>query len=148
MASDKEKGLIEQKKLKSIPNRTVFGVDHVFDVSQTNCPAADLPKIFPNSWLEGEIQNYKGFMFALTQVADRIGFKIEPPQHELGAAKGICYPLDHVISLNPRNSEFQNVITLIHELAHARVQTIEKFHDYSTPEKEFQAEMVSYVVMD
>ena len=85
-------------------------------------------------------------MDALTQVADRIGFKIEPTQHELGAAKGVCYPLDHVISLNPRNSEFQNVTTLIHELAHARVHTIEKFHDYSTPEKEFQAEMVSYVV--
>lgn len=145
-ATDHEKQLIEQNKLKSMPNRTVFGIGHVFDVSQTNCPEADLPKIFPNKWIDGEIQNYKGFMDSLHEVADSIGFKIEPPKYELGAAKGVCYPLVGVISLNPRNSELQNATTLIHELAHAKLHTIDKFLNYTTPEKEFQAEMVSYAV--
>lgn len=145
-ATEKEKELIEQKKLKSYPGRTVFGIGHVFDVSQTTCPESDLPKVFPNKWLEGEVKNYKAFMDALNKVADSMGVKIVPPRHELGAAKGAFYPLDNVISLNPRNSELQNVTTLIHELAHAKLHTKEKLYETSTSEKEFQAEMVSYVV--
>lgn len=145
-ATEKEKELIEQKKLKSYPGRTVFGIGHVFDVSQTTCPESELPKVFPNKWLEGEVKNYKAFMAALNKVADSMGVKIVPPRHELGAAKGAFYPLDNVISLNPRNSELQNVTTLIHELAHAKLHTKEKLYETSTSEKEFQAEMVSYVV--
>lgn len=40
----------------------------------------------------------------------------------------------------------QNVKILIHELAHAKLHTMETRDNYTTNEKEFQAEMVVYVV--
>src|SRR5690606_23978144 len=50
------------------------------------------------------------------------------------------------IALNPRNTDYENVTTLIHELAHAKLHSPERSRELSTVEKEFQAEMVSYVV--
>lgn len=145
-ATAQEKRLIEENKLKNVPDRMGFKIGHVFDVSQTNCPESDLPKIFPNKWMEGEIQNYAGFMDALQDVADSIDVKIVPAQHELGASKGAYYPMDHVISLNPRNGELQNATTLIHELAHAKLHNKDKYYNTTRNEQEFQAEMVSYTV--
>lgn len=42
--------------------------------------------------------------------------------------------------------QLQNVKILIHELAHAKLHTMETRDNYTTNEKEFQAEMVVYVV--
>lgn len=64
----------------------------------------------------------------------------------LGVAKGVSYTLTKEIALNPRNSELQNVKTLLHELAHAKLHTAETHMNYTAPEKEFQAEMTAYSV--
>src|SRR5699024_9379737 len=61
-------------------------------------------------------------------------------------AKGASYPYLKEIALNPRNSEYEDVTVLIHELAHAKLHTPETRDNYTTAEKEFQAEMVSHVV--
>lgn len=72
--------------------------------------------------------------------------KIIEPKQELGVAKGVSYTLTKEVALNPRNSELQNVKTLLHELAHAKLHTAETHMNYSAPEKEFQAEMTAYTV--
>src|SRR5699024_11254035 len=49
--------------------------------------------------------------------------------------------------LNPRNSQLQNIKTLLHELGHAQLHNPNsKSYNISTEEKEFQAEMVAYSV--
>ena len=108
--------------------------------------ADDLPKIFPNKWLEGNIKDYDKFYKAMEGVANNIGVKIIAPKDELGVCKGVSYTLTKEVALNPRNSQLQNVKTLIHELAHAKLHTAETVNDYSKAEKEFQAEMVAYSV--
>jgi hypothetical protein len=50
-------------------------------------------------------------------VAEKNGVKIIAPKAELGVAKGVSYTLTKEVALNPRNSELQNVKTLLHELA-------------------------------
>src|SRR5699024_6111721 len=51
------------------------------------------------------------------------------------------------IGLNPRNGELQNVKTLLHELAHAKLHSsAENRMNLSSEEKEFQAEMTAYAV--
>src|SRR5699024_5063194 len=51
------------------------------------------------------------------------------------------------IGLKPRNGEVQNVKTLLHELAHAKLHSsTEKRMYLSSEEKEFQAEMTAYAV--
>ena len=105
-----------------------------------------MPKLFPNKWLDGEIENYDKMYKAMESVANDIGVNIIAPKSELGVAKGVSYTMTKEVALNPRNSQLQNVKTLLHELAHAKLHTANTRHKYSKAEKEFQAEMVAYSV--
>ncbi|MGF9767068.1 LPD25 domain-containing protein [Bacillus albus] len=145
-ASEQEKKQIESKSVEVKPGRLYFAVGHVFDVSQTNAKAEDLPRIFPNRWLEGSITDYQSLYKGMEAIAEKNDVKIIAPKSELGVAKGVSYPLTKEVALNPRNSELQNVKTLLHELAHAKLHTAETHMNYTAPEKEFQAEMTAYAV--
>lgn len=145
-ASEEEKKQIESKKVDVKPGRLYFSVGYVFDVSQTNAKAEDLPRIFPNRWLEGSVGDYKSLYKGMEAIAEKNGVKIIEPKQELGVAKGVSYTLTKEVALNPRNSELQNVKTLLHELAHAKLHTAETHMNYSASEKEFQAEMTAYTV--
>lgn len=47
----------------------MFNQGYVFDVSQTNAKVEDLPKIFPNRWLEGDVENYDLMYKAMENIA-------------------------------------------------------------------------------
>ncbi|TKH14952.1 ImmA/IrrE family metallo-endopeptidase [Bacillus wiedmannii] len=145
-ASEQEKKQIESKSVEVKPGRLYFAIGHVFDVSQTNAKAEDLPRIFPNRWLDGSVTDYKSLYKGMEAIAEKNGVKIIEPKQELGVAKGVSYTLTKEVALNPRNSELQNVKTLLHELAHAKLHTAETHMNYTAPEKEFQAEMTAYAV--
>jgi len=57
-ASTEEKERIKAGELEKKEGRTYFGKGSVFDISQTNAKASDLPEIFPNKWMEGNVANY------------------------------------------------------------------------------------------
>lgn len=145
-ATIEEKKLIEQGKIEVKEGKLIFNQGYVFEVSQTNAKAEDLPKIFPNRWLDGEVKNYDLMYKAMENIAKKIGVKIIEPKYELGSVKGVSYPLVKEVALNPRNTQLQNVKTLIHELTHAKLHTKEIRDNYTTNAKEFQAEMAAYVV--
>ncbi|MGG1851178.1 MULTISPECIES: LPD25 domain-containing protein [Bacillus] len=145
-ASEQEKKQIESKSVEVMPGRLYFAVGHVFDLSQTNAKAEDLPRIFPNRWLEGSVTDYQSLYKGMEAIAEKNGVKIIEPKQELGVAKGVSYTLTKEVALNPRNSELQNVKTLLHELAHAKLHTADTHMNYTAPEKEFQAEMTAYAV--
>ena len=145
-ATPEEKRLIEQGEIEVRKGKLIFNQGYVFEVSQTNAKAEELPKIFPGRWLDGEVQNYDLMYKAMENIAKKIGVRIIEPKGELGAVKGVSYPLTKEVALNPRNTQLQNVKTLIHELAHAKLHTIETRDNYTTNEKEFQAEMSAYSV--
>ncbi len=145
-ATVEEKKLIEQGEIEVRKGKVIFNQGYVFEVSQTNARAEDLPKIFPNRWLDGEVNNYDLMYKAMENIAKKIGVKIIEPKAELGAVKGVSYPLTKEVALNPRNTQLQNVKTLIHELTHAKIHTMETRDNYTTNAKEFQAEMAAYVV--
>lgn len=145
-ASEQEKKQIESKSVEVKAGRLYFAVGHVFDVSQTNAKAEDLPRIFPNRGLEGSVTDYKSLYKGMEAIAEKNGVKIIAPKAELGVSKGVSYTLTKEVALNPRNSELQNVKTLLHELAHAKLHTAETHMNYTAPEKEFQAEMTAYAV--
>lgn len=144
-ASEEEKKKIKAKEIETY-TRTYFDIGHVFDISQTDATAEDLPSIFPNRWLEGEVDNYNTMYAALEAVANSYGIKIVEPYEELGVAKGVSYTMLKEVALNPRNSELQNVKTLVHELAHNVMHNKYTHNQYTQQEKEFQAEMVAYTV--
>ena len=144
-ATKEEKEKIKNGELESY-TRMGYKQGYVFDVSQTNAKAEDLPKIFPNKWLEGEIYDYDLFKIAMERLSEKIGYKIIDAPYELGVAKGVAFPTTKEIALNPRNSDLQNAKTLLHELAHAKLHTAETMNNYSHEEREFEAEMVAFTV--
>src|SRR5699024_4625806 len=126
-------------------------IGHVFGVSQTNAKAEDLHERFPNRWMEGDVDRYETVMDSLSAVASDMDVSVGNPFHELRSARGADYHSVEAnsnghIRLNPRNSELQNVKTMIHELAHAKLHhsNHENHLGLSDAEKEFQAEMVAY----
>lgn len=145
-ANVEEKKLIEQGKIEVLEGKRVFNQGYVFDISQTNAKAEDLPEIFPNRWIDGEVKDYDLMYKAMENIAKKIGVKIIEPKDELGAVKGVSYPATKEVALNPRNTQLQNVKTLIHELAHAKLHTMETRENYSVNAKEFQAELSAYTV--
>ncbi|NBJ68737.1 MULTISPECIES: ImmA/IrrE family metallo-endopeptidase [Clostridia] len=152
-ATDEEKEKLEANQLEKKRSRLYFSIGHVFDISQTEATSSDLPHIFPNKWLDGQVENYKDTMEILKILANEMKVSVGEPFEELGAAKGAFYygvsgKENGHIGLNPRNSEVQNVKTLLHELAHAKLHHVKHENHYklSTAEKEFQAEMTAYTV--
>src|SRR5665648_1082093 len=128
-----EKIKIKDGDLQVQKSRTYFAQGYVFDVSQTNAKAQDLPKIFPNKWLEGTVKNYSILLQGMEKIAEKIGVKIIETKQELGVAKGVSYPYKKEVALNPRNTELQNVKTLLHELTHAKLHTMDKLDKLERP---------------
>lgn len=150
-ANESQKEKIKGGELEQDRGKLYFRLGHVFDVSQTNAKAEDLPEIFPNRWMEGDVDRYETVMDSLSDIASDMDVSVGKPFHELGSAKGAYYHSVEAsnnghIGLNPRNSELQNVKTMIHELAHAKLHhsNHENHLGLSDAEKEFQAEMVAY----
>ncbi|WP_080871720.1 ArdC-like ssDNA-binding domain-containing protein [Oceanobacillus timonensis] len=138
-----------------------YTVGHVFDISQTKATQKDLPQIFPNKWLDGSVENYEAMRQSLENLSKDMGVEIldKPLREELGASKGAYVEYSQVnangemekkkgIELNPRNGELQNVKTLVHELAHAKLHNSETENSkkLNHSEMEFQAEMTAYTV--
>lgn len=147
-ATKQDKELISSNQIPT-SKKLFFKVGHVFEYTQTNARELNMSvsEIFGSYHKDGVLENQKEMISALHKVATGLDFTIlDEPPFELGTAKGAAFPHEQAIALNPRNTDYENVTTLIHELAHAKLHTPERGKELSTNEKEFQAEMVSYVV--
>lgn len=147
-ADPREKIQIKNGALET-QQKLFFKIGHVFEYTQTDAREKGMPvsEIFGQYYQDGVIENQDELLVAMHKVSENLGFEIlsEPPR-ELGTAKGVAYPNEKKIALNPRNTAYENVTTLLHELAHARLHTPDVRDSFTKAEREFQAEMVSYVV--
>lgn len=123
-----------------------FKVVSVFDVSQTE--GKELPSIGVDE-LTGNVKQYADFFKATEQASPApVGFeKIE------SGAKGYYSQTEKRIAINEGMSELQNLKTLIHEIAHAKLHDIdlnapaEKQADRPDRRtREVQAESIAYAV--
>ncbi|MFD1926476.1 LPD25 domain-containing protein [Sporosarcina siberiensis] len=139
----------------STERKLFFKIGHVFEYTQTNAreKSLEVSDLFSNYHREGTVENDKEFMQAFEKLADKVGVKLldEPPfNYEFGTAKGGFFRDLNAIALNPRNTMADNIPVMVHELAHAELHSNESNNgrgkELSTNEKEFQAEMVAYVV--
>lgn len=122
-----------------------FKVVSVFDVSQTD--GKPLPSIGVDE-LTGNVQNYEMFFEALKRSCP---VPVDFEQIDSGA-KGYYHTVDHRIAIQEGMSEVQTVKTLIHEMAHQKLHSIDP-KDLPPEEpkltrnaKEVEAESVAYTV--
>ncbi|MFP3361670.1 hypothetical protein R0K17_30655, partial [Planococcus sp. SIMBA_143] len=72
-----------------VQENIAYKTGHVFDVAQTSATAEDLPAIFPNKWLDGEVENYQEMYQSLEKLANQMNVEVmDKPMQELGASKG------------------------------------------------------------
>ena len=112
--------------------RPAFKVVSVFDISQTD--GKELPDIIVDE-LSGSVENYAAFFEALKQESPApIAFEDIP-----GGAKGYFSPVENRIAIQEGMSEIQTIKTAIHEIAHAKLHSI----DQPEPEPSWKIVMIS-----
>ena len=112
--------------------RPAFKVVSVFDISQTD--GKELPDIIVDE-LSGSVENYAAFFEALKQESPApIAFEDIP-----GGAKGYFSPVENRIAIQEGMSEIQTIKTAIHEIAHAKLHSI----DRPEPEPAWKIVMIS-----
>ena len=113
--TDKNGKPVKEETEVTVP---AFKVVSVFDVSQTE--GKELPTIGVDE-LTGDVEQYADFFKATEQASPApVGFeKIE------SGAKGYYSQTDKRIAINEGMSELQNLKTLIHEIAHAKLHDID-----------------------
>ena len=144
-ASGAEEDPDKEKKTRNVI--TGFKVVSVFDISQTE--GKELPEYYGAKELSGYVEDYTDLFAAIRETSPvPVGFEDIP-----GEAHGYYHQIEKRIALQEEMSELQNIKTLIHETAHARLHAI----DLAAPEeeradqpdqstREVQAESVAYVV--
>lgn len=99
--------------------RPAFKVVSVFDISRTD--GKELPDIIVDE-LSGSVENYAAFFEALKQESPvPIAFEDIP-----GGAKGYFSPVENRIAIQDGMSEIQTIKTAIHEIAHAKLHSIDR----------------------
>ena len=112
--------------------RPAFKVVSVFDISQTD--GKELPDIIVDE-LSGSVENYAAFFEALKQESPApIAFEDIP-----SGAKGYFSPVENRIAIQEGMSEIQTIKTAIHEIAHAKLHSI----DRPEPEPSWKIVMIS-----
>lgn len=119
-----------------------FKVVNVFDISQTE--GKEIPEIVTT--LEGNVEQFQDFLFALKEVSPvPVGFESIG-----GKAHGYFHNVEKRIAINEGESQKQTIKTLIHEIAHAKLHSVEVKpsgqEQKSRSSKEVEAESVAYVV--
>ncbi len=125
--------------------KPAFKVVNVFDVSQTD--GKEIPTIGVNE-LHGNVDEYKILFNAIKDISPvPVGFE------EISSrAKGYYHQNQKRIAISEGMSELQNLKTLIHEIAHARLHDIDQNiskEQASRPDqrtREVQAESIAYVI--
>lgn len=154
-ATKQQKEKILKGELKT-EERRAFKNLPVFDISQTTATADDLPKIFPNRPYNFDLTkatNTKLLYQSLETYALSEGLTIiddlTTVTPVLGTAKGAYgQGIDgsEMLFMNPRFTQAEQVPTMIHELAHAKLHSKTSNSNYSSSVKEFQAELAAYIV--
>lgn len=160
-ATKEEKEMIKEGKIETRKINN-YKKGHVFDISQTNAPVEDLPKIFPNKQFNFNIEDSNNadlLLKGIRGIAKNLNIEIKDMkdssfgQTELGTAKGMFIQntintSQKEILLNSRNTPTQNLATAIHELAHAKMHYIgsEMSENVNKATLEFQAELTSYII--
>lgn len=151
-----QKQKIKDQKLKVIKSdlRGYIPVP-VFDITQTDCPPADYPKLYPNRpenfEFNGTKQAFTTFYQAVISYAHQKKVGVSVGVMKDGAQKGFYVPDTHEIVLRQGLTEQEQAKVLLHELAHADMHTHKKMAEkdpllQTRAIKEYQAEMMAYLV--
>lgn len=127
----------------------------VFDITQTDCPEQDYPNLYPNRpqnfTFEGTDQEFSHFYQAVRDYADAQQIPVSYGVMSDSVRKGYYAPLKNKIVLREGLIKQEQAKVLLHELAHAKMHTVDKMKDKESALRsssiiEYQAEMTAYLI--
>ncbi len=121
-----------------------FGVEHVFDVSQTS--GAELPESPRPHLLQGEAPG--GLGAAILELVEAAGYRVStvPDARHLGGANGQTHYETRTVVIRADMDDAAMVKTLIHEAAHVLLHEAPPGRYLPRDLKEVEAESVAFVV--
>ncbi len=131
-------GLIETKKL------TKFKIGNVFDISQTNCPLEDYPKIFNMGYSSD--QHAQIFEVLVAACNEHFDCEVRFDNYRSIGLRGQALTFENLITLNEKLQDTERVSTLSHEIGHFLMH-----HNGSAAEKfvsqiELEADVYSIIL--
>lgn len=157
--SREEKAKVDRGEIE-VKNDVWYRNVYVFDISQTNAKPEDLPDIFPNrpySYDYTQVRNRQALYDALVEFSKKNGVPVKVASLEewngqrFGTAKGVFSQSQKgkQIMLSPRLNDDEKIPVLIHEITHSMLhneqQQSKRDKPLNTVQKEFQAELSSYI---
>lgn len=157
--NNREKEQIAKGELK-VKSDIWYRSVYVFDISQTNAKPENLPDIFPNrpyNYDYSKVENRQALYNELVElslkndVSVRVASLDEWTARKYGTAKGVFSQSQagKEILLSPRLNEDEKIPVLIHEITHSMLHTQQQQQERDKPlntiQKEFQAELSSYI---
>uniref|UniRef100_UPI00344DED4C DUF6782 family putative metallopeptidase n=1 Tax=Carnobacterium TaxID=2747 RepID=UPI00344DED4C len=153
-ATKQQKEKIKNGLLKKVEKKNSYVAVPIFDITQTDCPPEDYPKLYPNKpesfKFKGTEEEFDVLNKSLKHYAKEQGLHIRVGKTD-SAAKGYYVPSTNNIVLKDTLDSKEKVKVLLHEMAHAEMHHTSKLATKSkemrtTTVLEYQAEMTAYVV--
>lgn len=144
-----QKQQVKNKEVKTF-SQTRFKRVSVFDISQTDMPKEEAPRLLPNrlhSFDMTSVEDESKLYQALVNVAESKNIPVQVASTE-NASKGYAYRNSNGkvgIVLSNRLDSTNRIPTLIHEMTHAFIHFDKQHQELSQGSKEFQAEFSSYI---
>ncbi|MGX7197335.1 ArdC-like ssDNA-binding domain-containing protein [Enterococcus olivae] len=154
LATAEQKAKIKTGKMKVADRLVGFLSVPVFDITQTNCPEEDYPKLYPNKpetfSFDGSKEDVERIKKVLVEFAEEKDIEITFDKTN-STAKGYFVPATNDIVIKDSMDEVEQVKVLLHELAHAEMHNLAKLatktdSEVATSVLEYQAEMTAYIV--
>ncbi|HEX3018079.1 MAG TPA: toprim domain-containing protein [Caproicibacter sp.] len=141
-ANPEEKDKIANGELKPV-TLTRFGVGNVFDISQTDCPPEDYPKIFDMGYSSDQ---HAELYQAIKNYTEKKGIPVIETDLQSISLRGAFYPLENVIRISDKLNDTERLSTLTHELGHALMHNSKEAFKLPTGVKEFEADAISIML--
>lgn len=136
-ATPQEKQRIQNKELETWTVQR-YRIGNVFDISQTDCPVEDYPKIYNMGYSS---EHHSMLVDVVTEYAKAHGFTVEEKDLQSISLSGFYQPETEEIVLNTKLKDTKKLSTLTHELGHGLLHSIES----DMKAAEFEADIFSYL---
>ncbi len=144
--SKASKQLQEEYHRGTLQSRSVlrFKVGYVFDISQTNCPPEQYPKIF--SMGQSSKDHRAAYEGLVEWAADRLKCPVRVTDVRSISLRGYYNRLQNAITLSDKLNDTQLFSTCLHEVAHAILHNSPDAMAKSTAQIEFEADALSIML--
>ncbi len=142
-ATPEEKAKIESGEIQ-VHSHTRFSVGTTFDISQTDCPPEDWPKIFHPGYASAQ---HAELYAQLKAYAQKMGLSVWETDLQSISKRGDYNPGTRTIRINQNLQDTEKLSVLTHEFGHAVTLTrAERLQEVPRPILEFEADAVSIML--